>query len=90
MSDRVTRKHVENVFAQLVKRMTEHGAAAGEGHHYALNYSSYGGYEIVIVEEPNGAQSNPFGHTRRNAREMVSTMRFALDVLYRVETDEEK
>lgn len=83
MSNRISRKMVEAKFEQWANKMQECNAGVAEGDKFALDYSSYGGYMVVIVDNSNGAHWTPFGYTRRPARDMFEVLNFALTCLYR-------
>lgn len=74
MAERTTRKQVEAVFGQLMHAL--------DTTDYALDfYGLGGGYMILGRHDGNHPGHAPFGHRRRPAGEMASTLRFALDVI---------
>lgn len=86
---RTTRKEVESVFGIFVRAMNGHVATAyNDVGGYVLDYAGgYGGYRVGRVHNEAGGVDTPFGWTRRPAREMVDTLRFAIDALDTVKRD---
>lgn len=86
MSDRYTKSDVETAFKlfcssfnlPMAKDYTEVGA-------YTLD-KGHGGYVVIQLME-RGGQSNPFGYTRRNAREMAQALRFAVDANFQAQKE---
>lgn len=67
---RTTRKEVEALFVQLANALDRSDMSLDF-------YGAAGGYRIMASDG-----HVPFGHRRRVAGEMASTIRFALDVLH--------
>ena len=81
MSDRVTMKQVRNFFPYFLRAIGKRPAKSYSGvGGYVLDYNArYGGVEINEIASKGGALSQPFGFKRRSPREMLATMRFAMD-----------
>ncbi len=80
--ERVTKKDVESAFGRFLTQIKGRKPEAyNDVGAYYLDYAAcYGGYQIVRVVNERGALSNPFGHMRRNAREMVDCLNFYVSV----------
>ena len=82
MSDRITRKDVENALELLCKRA---------GWRVATSYKDVGGFQlshdiggwnVERVSGPTGGVCQPFGAKRRTNREMFDTLHFAADAFF--------
>lgn len=80
---RTSKKEVLSAFAIFVKAIGGHAARDyRDVGGYVLNYAGYyGGYRVEQFSNEHGGVDTPFGHLRRPAREMVDTMRFAIDAV---------
>jgi hypothetical protein len=74
---RASRRQVETLFAQLVRKLGP--VANGWGLEWI---TEYGGY---VVTSDNGA-GRPMGHRRRSASEMRDAIGFAMDLLWHTPT----
>lgn len=90
--DRITRKQVEHAFCLLAKSMgkstgpawskSSDGRNMGNVGVWMLDYNPvYGGYVIEEMDNEAGGVSQPFGATRRSARDFVSACNFAMDAI---------
>lgn len=82
-NDRYTRKDAEAHFERLIKaiggRIAEDYKDVGA---YRLDWNpTYGGGNIERIINAQGGVSQPFGAHRRNAKEFVNAVYFAIDVL---------
>lgn len=88
---RITKSNVRGMFTRLVKAMGKkegpiliNDNADGVDHFpggLMLDYAPiYGGY-VIEQEEENGGISNPFGSTRRSAKEMYLSMSMTAQAL---------
>lgn len=79
MSDRYTRKDAEGAFLRLCAVCNKQPATdyADKGA-WALDYAPvYGGYAVRELMDGGGA-AEPFGSTRRSARDFCYTVNFAI------------
>jgi hypothetical protein len=82
MSDRITRKDLDNALSLFCKR---------GGFRLAESYSDIeglqfshdlGGWNVEKIVSKGGGVSQPFGAMRRTTRDMFETLHFAADALW--------
>lgn len=81
--DRYTRKDAEHYFERLIAaiggRIAQDYKDIGA---YRLDWNgTYGGGVIEKIVNEGGAVSQPFGRMRRNAKEFVACVGFAIDAI---------
>ena len=87
--DRCTRKDAEAQFSRLITVM---GGRVAKDYKdvgaYRLDWNStYGGGNIERIVSDTGGVSQPFGHTRKGAREFCEMCRFAIYTLTELRTN---
>lgn len=78
---------LRNVFGHFLRTFNLRPAKAfNDAGGYVIDHS-YGGYTIEQVLKSGGVH-HPFGGTRRNARELIDVMHFAMSVHHHIENEQ--